>query len=117
MKRTLVALLGGIALSGMISTAEAEVNVGLFDANRNAYVEPTEFMTGLDTDGFFDLFVRDRDGFLGLNEINDREEGHLGVYDLNRDWRIDRTEYCGGMFNTYDMNRDGLARRPIIRPV
>ncbi|MBJ6127073.1 hypothetical protein [Microvirga splendida] len=114
MKRIITGLLGGVAMLGMVSVAHAQFGFGLFDANRDTFVNPVEFGTGLDRgglfggDGLFDFFDNDDDGFLGLNEIEDRDEVYFTSYDANRDGYLGRNEYYRGMFDVYDANNDFL---------
>lgn len=74
MKRIITGLFGGAAMLGMVSTAQAQFAFGLFDTNRDMFVNPVEFGIGLGRSGFFggnegflDTFDADDSGFLGLN--------------------------------------------------
>ncbi len=53
MKRIISGLLGGVAMLGMGSVAQAQFGFGLFDTNRDTFVNPVEFGTGFDRGGFF----------------------------------------------------------------
>ena len=115
MKRTLIALLGGVAMAGMVSIAHAEIEFSLFDADEDGFVTQEEFGTGLDNaenfegdEGFFGMFDADDDGFLGLDEVEDQDEAYFDTYDVNDDQRLDRDEYYGGVFTRYDADNDTI---------
>src|SRR3712207_2511955 len=68
MRRIITGMLTGAAMLGMVSVSQAQFGFGLFDVNRDTFVNPVEFGTGLDrgglfdSDGLFDFFDADDDG-------------------------------------------------------
>ena len=65
MKRTLIALLSGVAMTGMVSMAHAAVDFDLFDADEDGFISQEEFTAGLEDaenfegdEGFFGIPMR-----------------------------------------------------------
>lgn len=96
---------------------QTEFNQGVFsrwDADQDGYLSADEYATGNATwetqyGNNFGVWDQNRDSRLDPNEYNQgmTETGIFNEWDRDRDGTINTTEFNQGTFNTWDTNRDG----------
>ena len=82
-----------------------------FDNDRDEMLTSAEFNAALDSNGYFDRYDTNKDGFLAEAEFNEQSRGYVTEYDADADGRLSRDEYYGALYGAYDANRDGQLEK------
>ena len=89
----------------------ADTSFNLADRDRNEMIDEEEWGVGADFgDNDFGTFDADRNNSLTDDEWNEgiRNSGWFDDNDMNKDRRLDQTEFNEGMFNTWDEDGNGF---------